>query len=565
MTTKPTAKSIINSINKIKIKFLSDIPDHEVKEGDVVEFPENEAKKIVKNGIAVFYDVEKQKSYDEEEASMFLRDAFLDKKEMAKHFIDMQPTFYDRSGLFWMWNRHEFKWEIIDDIDLMNKIDSKNPKFDTIKSKEKQEILEAIKRVGREMMPLPAKKTWVQFKDIIVDVNGGDQIEASNKYYVTNPIPWKIGKSKDTPTMDRIFEEWVGKDRVQTLYEILAYCTLPDYPIHRIFCFVGAGLNGKSKFLELISRFVGKDNVSNTELDTLLGSRFEMAKIYKKLVCMMGETDYSTITKTSLIKKLTGQDQIGYEFKNKNPFDDYNYAKLLIATNGLPMTEDKSIGFYRRWLIIDFPNVFSEKKDVLEDVPDEEYENLAKKSIATLKHLFEVREFHKEGNLKEREERYEDISNPLQKFIDQFVKRDVYGKIYKWELRAAFVSWMIKRGYREWSEKEITIEMRSMGFEDKRDSDGERWRYWCGIILTKSVQGVQGVQLHPTQNTHRESKLNGVDTLDKLDGWKNSGDNKSEVTIGFLKNTYKITESELSDYKEKGVVLEVTPGKFRLV
>ncbi len=87
--------------------------------------------------------------------------------------------------------------------------------------------------------------------------------------------------------MDRIFEEWVGKKNIQQLYEILAYSLIPDYPIHRIFCFIGSGLNGKSCFLNLLRKFIGTKNCCSTELDTLISSRFEVTRLHKKLVCQM--------------------------------------------------------------------------------------------------------------------------------------------------------------------------------------------------------------------------------------------------------------------------------------
>ena len=93
----------------------------------------------------------------------------------------------------------------------------------------------------------------------------------------------------------------------------------------------------------------------------------------------MGETNFNEMSRTSKLKKLTGGDLIGFEYKNKNPFEAKNYAKILIATNSLPTTSDKTLGFYRRWMIIDFPNQFSEKKDILKDIPEEEYESLALK------------------------------------------------------------------------------------------------------------------------------------------------------------------------------------------
>ncbi|MBY9021986.1 MAG: hypothetical protein KGD67_13100, partial [Candidatus Lokiarchaeota archaeon] len=169
--------------------------------------------------------------------------------------------------------------------------------------------------------------------------------------------------------------------------------------IHRLFCFIGEGLNGKSKFLKLLTNFVGEENVTSTELDTLLTSRFEITRLHKRLVCQMGETDFSEMKKTSILKKLSGGDLIGFEYKNKNPFEEHNYAKIIIATNNLPTTTDKTIGFYRRWLILDFPNQFSEKKNILEDIPEEEYQSLAVKCLGILKDLISKREFHNEGDI----------------------------------------------------------------------------------------------------------------------------------------------------------------------
>ena len=74
----------------------------------------------------------------------------------------------------------------------------------------------------------------------------------------------------------------------------------------------------------------------------------------------MGETNFGVLSKSSILKKLTGGDMIGFEIKGKDPFDDYNYAKIIIASNSLPPSDDTSEGFYRRWNIINFGNKFVE-------------------------------------------------------------------------------------------------------------------------------------------------------------------------------------------------------------
>lgn len=415
---------------------------------------------------------------------------YFNKSDLAQQLLEIQPLFYDNKKIWWLWNLKEYRWEIVDETDILN-IVSQNSATNTVNSKEKNEILEALKQESRLKQPKKVGKTWIQFKDTIVDIATGEEFEATSEYFITNPIPYSLNKERfvETPVMDRIFEEWVGKDHIKTLYEILAYCLLPSYPIHRMFCFIGGGMNGKSCFLNLLRKFLGNSNVCSTELDTLLSSRFEVTRLHKKLVCEMGETNFNEMSKTSLLKKLSGGDLIGFEYKNKDPFEEENYAKIIIATNNLPTTTDKTIGFYRRWLIIDFPNQFSEQKDILKDIPEEEYSILAVKCIGLIKDLLEKREFSKEGSIEDRRKRYESKSNFLEQFIKEYINQEnINGFITKNEFYRKFKSWCKENRHREMSETSVGKEMKKLGIEEStkyfdwlHDGKGGNARIWIGI------------------------------------------------------------------------------------
>lgn len=450
--------------SKYKVVWIDQIKDYiEFVNEDYVE-PVKEVKEIIDNPFKAFNN-----------------------QNQLEEVYKVTPLFYDKSGIFWMWNNNLKKWELTDEVDLLNMIkDATND--DIISSKNRQEIINMLKQTGRKNIPKPIKKTWIQFVDKIYDIEDGSCFDATPEYFVTNPIPWKVSGDPRTPTIDKIFEEWVGKDYKELLYEIVAYCLLPDYPINRLFCFIGGGMNGKSKFLELIERFVGKENVCSTELDCLLASRFEVTRLYKKLVCFMGETNFDEISKTSILKKLTGRDLIGFEYKNKTPFEEYNYAKILIATNNLPTTTDKTIGFYRRWCIIDFPNKFTEKKDILKDIPEEEYNNLATNCVITLNKLLKAREFTNEGTIEERAEKYESKSNFLEKFIKMFITEDTNGYITKSSFIKKFTEWCEENRYRKMSETSIGKNMNELGYESStknfewmNDGKGGNARVWLGI------------------------------------------------------------------------------------
>ncbi len=134
----------------------------------------------------------------------------------AEVFNKIQPIFYDKAGLFWLWDNNLKKWEIVDDVDILNMIYKSTGK-DVITSKARTETLNALKQMGRLNIPKPIKKTWIQFKDMIYDLDSGDKFEATPEYFVTNPIPHKISGDPRTPKIDEIFEEWVGKKYVRTL------------------------------------------------------------------------------------------------------------------------------------------------------------------------------------------------------------------------------------------------------------------------------------------------------------------------------------------------------------
>ena len=414
-------------------------------------------------------------------------------------FTKMQPIVYDKANIWWIWNFKSLCWTRVDEIDILNSLDVEVESFVTINRTMKGQIMDALKRIGRLNMPPKPKKTWVQFRNITVDIETSERMPITPKYFFTNPIPWKLGTSEETPVLDSLFKEWVGEEYLDTLYEIAAYCLIPDYPIHRIFCFLGSGMNGKSTYMSILHRFLGMHNITSTELDILIKSNFEAAKLHKKLACFMGETNFSGMKKTSMLKRLSsGTDLISFEFKNKNPFDDYNYAKLIIATNALPETLDKTVGFYRRWLLVDFPNTFTEARDILIEIPDEEYENLARKSVNILKELLKTRNFTNEGDIAERERRYEDSSNPLQKFLKEQTIIDPNSFVYKYEFAQEMEVWLKTHGHRVWSKKEIGTKMKQDFEEGKRDikvnGEWKQYRVWQGLSFLSTKKDTSVVK-----------------------------------------------------------------------
>ncbi len=404
---------------------------------------------------------------------------FTNYEKIAELFYEHQPFFYSPEKIWWIWNTEKKVWQRIDDTDIINAINESIEGLFLFKNNIKNEILNALKMVGRRKQPAPFQKHWIQCGKKIYDLKTHIILDATPAFFGKTAIPWNIENSQslDTPNIDRLFHDWVPEEYVQLLYEICAYCMLPDYPLRRTFFLIGEGANGKSSYLHIIENLVGKENVCSTDFFSLINNRFETSKIYGKLVCQLGEISHRELKDTQMFKKLTGGDLIRIEFKGKDCFDAYNYAKLVIATNKLPESPDKSKGYFDRWVIIDFNRTFEEKNGLLDCISNEEYEALARKCLLILSALLKKGKFTGEGNSREKALKYEERATPFNDFLKIFSK-EMYDGIPFWVVFEEYASYCAERKFRKPSRQETARLLRNTGYtidiEHFEKENGER-------------------------------------------------------------------------------------------
>ena len=424
----------------------------------------------------------------------------------AQYFINRCPIFFDKSNIWWMWYSENKMWRMSDETDILNEI--REDGVDTITSKNRIEIIAALKQLGRKNKPLEPTGDWVQFKDKIIDLASDEIFESTPKYFMTNPLPWKIGDSEETPTLDKYFREWIVENGLQdesyidTLYEMIAYSTMSRQFLQRLFALVGSGSNGKGVYLSIMKKFLGKENCCNTEMKLISSNNFESSSLYKKQMCEMGEVDAYDMNNTNMIKQLSGENDIRYCFKGKTAFSEKSATTCFISTNSMPVTNDKSKGFYRRWLIIDFPHEFPVGKDILSEISDEEFENLARKSIRICKKLLDRKTITNEGDIENRMKRYEDRSNPMISFIseccDEDISKNIPIQLFVKELNI----YLKENRLRPKNVKEIKIALNGEGFEIAR-------RYIGNGLDNSKMNCILGLQLNRgnkqrTQKTQKD-------------------------------------------------------------
>lgn len=398
--------------------------------------------------------------------------------EMVQELQKIIPIHFDESRNFWAWQPIEKYYKRIDKTDIINRTSKETGEY-VVDSTMYAEVIRAAEITGRDRQLKEVNKNWVHCKDYVFDISTKNQFEATPEYFYPAPIPHKIGLDEATPTIDKLFKDWMGEDATK-LYEICAYCLIDAYPIHRMFILFGRGRNGKGQFLNFLERFIGEENTISTDLELLCESRFESSKLYKKKLATIGETDFNAIKNTGKLKMLTGDDKIGGEFKGKELFNFHNTAKIVIASNGLPESMDKSDGFNSRCVILEFKNQFDEGKSIIESIPEIEYENMLLKCLNMLPRLLERGRFTNEGTIEEKAQKYEKLSNPFPVFKEKELIEDINADCPVWVIKELYEAYCVKNGYRKLGNREFTQQLKKEGFETKYKWYGKH--HWSTVI-----------------------------------------------------------------------------------
>lgn len=471
-------EQLLKSLNQPKEDLIISLLSKEQSLVDRVYYEDLAREKLYPLQLQVPYPEElpdKKELGDNERRAVHYLGRILDKKELVGQFLNNVPMYYDQANIFWIWDDLEHYWKKIDDLDVLSMLDLAAD-CNVIASKERVELVNAVKLLARRQKPQDLPKDIIQFKREIINMTTGQRSRASPSYFCKNPIPYRLTPNRDVSKFTSLFRSWVAEKDVEALFEFIGFCLIPDYFIERIFVLFGEGSNGKSVYRKIVRTVLGENNCTSTSLKMLCASpRFESLKLHGKLMCEMGETNLHKLDDTELIKKLSsGKDLIGAEYKGKGHIDFINYAKLLISTNSVPPTDDKVDGFYRRFRIIPFPNQFTEEKDILKDITQEDYEALVSVSLEYADKLLKKREFTGDGTIQHRREQYEHHSNPFDKFYNQFINEDDPNKdIPCWEFEKKLTAWLKENRLRQLSDITIGTHMRQKKVQQVR-----LWKEW---------------------------------------------------------------------------------------
>jgi P4 family phage/plasmid primase-like protien len=233
------------------------------------------------------------------------------------------------------------------------------------------------------------------------------------------------------PKWLKFLSEVLQPEDVFPLQEYMGYCLYPAMPYHVLMWFYGKGRNGKGRITATIEEIIGPKNCAHLNVEEFNGDRrFSTEGLYGKMVNISSEPATIKTLQTPLLKKLTGEDVIDAEVKNKQRRLCFmNMAKFFILGNRFPKINDTTLAFWDRVLLIPFPKSFLGKerranveREWLDD--PEEVSGILNWMLDGLHRLSQQKQFTKSNSMEETMLDFKRNSDSVGAWLDEKVTFD---------------------------------------------------------------------------------------------------------------------------------------------
>lgn len=197
-------------------------------------------------------------------------------------------------------------------------------------------------------------------QNFLVKLRNGVIVEDNVVDYDCGFTPFYLDVSYDANAYDQNVDDFINficcnrKDMRTVLEEILGHILLVNKFPHKIFFLTGSGANGKSTFVEMITKWTGElsshVDIANFDDGTSLAS------LIGKIVNVADDVDAIYLEKSKNLKTMASGNTVGARAIYSQPITLKNTATLIFTANEPPVFKDKSDGIGRRLVIIPFEN-----------------------------------------------------------------------------------------------------------------------------------------------------------------------------------------------------------------
>lgn len=197
------------------------------------------------------------------------------------------------------------------------------------------------------------------FRNCILDAGTRATSDFSPKHMVINRIDYDYDATAKCPKWEKFLSEVLPSESVRkTLQQYLGllFADRSLYKLEKLLVLLGSGANGKSVVYEVITRLIGKGNTTSFDIGALVSGgdkQKNLASINGKILNYCSDLGKKELS-GEVFKNLISGEPVQARQIYSESFIAYYIPILIANANELPVTQDHSDGYFRRFTIIPF-------------------------------------------------------------------------------------------------------------------------------------------------------------------------------------------------------------------
>ena len=355
----------------------------------------------------------------------------------------------------------------------------------------KNQALEHIRgrnSLRQEEMGGPAWK--IAADNCVIDLGENKQLNHDPAFRFMSQLGCEFDPEAEAPRWEQFLEEVVPKESDRKKLQEFAGYTLHhwDLPYHKALFLVGPTASGKSTFLDTINAMLGDGTTASLTPQQMTSERFAGAELFEKWANIRNDIPKATVENTGTFKEIVGGDPLKAEKKYQDPFRFEPTAKMLFSANQLPETEVDDEAFYRRILLVPFPETIPvEQRDKkLDDKLQAELPGVLNWAIDGLQRLVDQGGFTADRSPGHTADTWQKWGDSVSRFASDAVEDAPEDEaIPKSKLYAAYLEYCRQEGIPSDTQHSMTSGLKEEGFQDDRVfMDGSQKRSFLGMAWT---------------------------------------------------------------------------------
>ena len=315
---------------------------------------------------------------------------------------------------------------------------------------------------------------YMIFRNGVLDTEDMTLHEHSAEY-LTNIVFPDLDYQPDAecPTFRKVVADALDKDTANVLQEMCGYLLFPDSRHEKIGVLVGEGRNGKSVILNMISYALGEENVTHFGLQQITdASGVFIANMVGKLANICHDSgNLIKVGNEGILKQYASGEPIMAKVLYHQPTITTNYPHSIIAVNALPVSADVSDGYFRRFLIIDFPHQIP-----LNKVDRQLFQKMKPERMGVLlwiiegmKRLLSESDFSESKAVDDIKKQYQRDNNIVATFVDEFEFRPSRTEMRPLdEVFRMFKTWTKDNNYRDMGKRTFSTRLKGLKFRTQK-------------------------------------------------------------------------------------------------